>query len=328
MISEKLTYSSIALALALGLTACSSSSDTPVKDDDLQDSTDEQSDTSQMQNAESNSDTEQTTTAESNTDTNTNTNTEQDTNTAADTDTDTTTNNPTLKFGSITVDVSSTSTYITGAFIDMNQSIAQSDIDVALDISEDRCEVELADETLLISDEPPIDIDTELFKYISAGEVLTLSSPAGTYAELQRNIESEVIYYAVPGDREISGDLPSQLTVSIPGDEFPSFTDVSIPEVQLLQVLNADSLSTFNRDTTTEWVASGESNSLIYFNVTLDEKFVTCRLLDDGNFTLPDNIKAIFPADAQGYANIHREKTTNIQRDNVLLSVTKSVLAF
>lgn len=69
---------------------------------------------------------------------------------------------------------------------------------------------------------------------LSADETIVFSSPAGTFVTLQRTVVGESIVYAPEGDG-LPAPIPSGLVADIPGDEFPAFATVRIPDAAALE---------------------------------------------------------------------------------------------
>jgi len=163
---------------------------------------------------------------------------------------------------------------------------------------------------------------------ISAGEVLTLTSPVGTFSELVREISDDSISYSAP-QGFISAGLPSSLAIDIPGDEFPAFANVSIPVVQPLSVISPAAGQAVNTGTTFSWVAGNNPNAYIEIMAAgaTNGVFTTvsCTVRDDGSFTfsaataneLGGNFSAQFPS-------ITREAQATAVNGTALLVVSSS----
>lgn len=183
-----------------------------------------------------------------------------------------------------------------------------------------------ANDTCIIEDDEDFndldtapDIDGVDFDNItlSAGDVITVSSPTGTFASLQ--LISAFGFSGYQTDAEITGPLPTGLTVDIPGDQFPAFANVSIPNAALVTGATPDSDQPIAANTTFSWNAGNNPDA----RVTISADDVFCTVVDDGSFTLPANIQAQLGSDfgVFGY-DITRFAVNFVQSGNAVLVVT------
>ncbi len=118
---------------------------------------------------------------------------------------------------------------------------------------------------------------------ISAGENLTVSSNAGTYADLAQEISVDNITYTT------SSPLPrppNGLTLDIQGDTFSPFSAVQIPDLQELAVSSPTSGELLRSDTAIAWNAATDSpNSRLLLTASDADVTVNCSLADDGSFS-------------------------------------------
>lgn len=118
---------------------------------------------------------------------------------------------------------------------------------------------------------------------ISAGGNLLMSSLAGSYADLVQQSAGETISYTA------SSTLPrppNGLTLDIPGDTFPQFTAVQIPDLEDLEITSPADGELLRSDTTIRWnAASDRTNSRVLLTASDADVTVTCSLADDGRFT-------------------------------------------
>ncbi len=140
------------------------------------------------------------------------------------------------------------------------------------------------------------DFDDFLEQTISAGQILTLTSPMGTFATLERNSltipSGTVIAYLLPGE-SVSGMPPAGLTLDIPGDVFPMFSNVTIPEVPApLTDFSPPTDDSVDVTTTFSWTPSGVADARVSLSLDSDAESINCLLVDDGSFTLPDSVTA------------------------------------
>lgn len=173
------------------------------------------------------------------------------------------------------------------------------------------------------TDVPDVVADVR-FESLSAGEVLTLTSPAGSYAELLREQSLGFTSYELAG--ELSQPVPSEIVLDIPGDQYPAFSDVPVPDVQPLTGVGAtDAVSA---DTVFTWDAGGAENVFVTVNVSSvgpagDLLSVSCVAVDDGEFAFPAGTRAELGDGFEGFgALLTRTGATIVQRGNTLLLVS------
>ena len=137
------------------------------------------------------------------------------------------------------------------------------------------------------------------FISVSAGEVLTVISPAGTFTELTRNQFGDEIEYEVGNGEFIPGPVTAGTVINIPGDVFPAFDEVAIPVVDGLSNFSPSSLPISTSYNFT-WTPPAENTSSFVILVLLSDpsstnstfSSATCILIDDGSFTLPAGIQS------------------------------------
>ncbi|MFK7993064.1 MAG: hypothetical protein AB8B87_02940 [Granulosicoccus sp.] len=127
------------------------------------------------------------------------------------------------------------------------------------------------------------------FQLVSAGDTLTLTSNEGTYADIDRSASRfDIAPYPIP----------EPLTLDIPGDVFPAITGAAVPDVIVVEGLSPSGNSSIvNKDTVFTWTPSGVDGNSVYistFDFPQTGKVVglTCRMADDGEFSLPADISS------------------------------------
>lgn len=295
------------LSLAILLSACSDSKD-PVAPDEVTDGNviDEP-------------------TADSNTVNNTELGMDDGTDTNTPMDTNSVANIEDFVFGSVSIHAYENESYISAYFMDFNQSIAQEIISTELQQprSEDRCEAERDDGSMAYGEPLDLNLNPELVEYISAGEVLTVTGPNGTLTELQRFYDDidDSIFYEHPANALYGSALPNDLSITIPGDEYPGFSDISIPNVQPLQLTANEIRDIFSKDSTLTWIASDDPQSSIYLSTYFTDLYITCNLVDDGEFTLPEGLKALISDEQLSVVDISRETVNFVRQGNTVLFI-------
>ena len=191
-----------------------------------------------------------------------------------------------------------------GSFISLATPIPVPTLMEATDFFQDMdaCEVSTIDPSTFDPDDTDPDVtDTDDLESIqvSAGEVLTVISPAGTFAELVRFQSDDEIDYELADGAPLPGPVPTGTVVNIPGDVFPAFTGVAIPAAANLANLSPSSLPISVSDEFTWTPTSGTIPTFVFLvisgNFSLANNSitnVTCTLIDDGSFTLPADIQA------------------------------------
>ena len=140
--------------------------------------------------------------------------------------------------------------------------------------------------------ETPLIEDQLLNDYtsVSAGEVITLTSAAGSYAELARLSMQTGIGYVNLSD--LAYPTPDTLLVSVPGDAF-SPAAVSIARPSPVAGLTLSDAQVVDTGAAFQWTASQSNDTLVKFDFDVqgnEDIFVTCTATDTGEFTLPNNV--------------------------------------
>ena len=167
-----------------------------------------------------------------------------------------------------------------------NANFAAANLTTAFVPSQDVCEVS---RTELFDFPTEIDFDFEVdFDLISAGDAITFTGPAGTYAELTRETFGQFTGYSI--ENPLTGPAPSGLVVDIPGDEFPAFSNIAIPDVTALQVTAPAPNTPVTPSTQFSWVAATGSDTVVgistnFIDIATSENVsVDCTVADDGSF--------------------------------------------
>jgi len=166
---------------------------------------------------------------------------------------------------------------------------------------------------------------------ISAGEVLTVSSPAGTYAELKKQEFGDLIVYGLDEVAPLlSAPPPNDLTISIPGDAYPAFTNVAIPNIEPLQVNSPAASDPITASTTFSWTASSNPESRVQIVATEQSADTTqltsvfCTVIDDGSFEFPAETKAEMGDAFSGTGSMSRGALNIQQTEDAVLFVSTS----
>ena len=245
-----------------------------------------------------------------------------------------------LKLGLVTVDEVfdasvSDDTFVEayGAFLAFEQPLSDFDPSKPYDDLLDTCTVSDESDT----DPSPI-IEDEAFEFIRAGESLTVTG-ARPYAVLDKHELSLgerplIVYMADPG-RVLATPVPAGLTVSIPGDAFPAFKDVTLRSVTPFRLASPAQLDAINKNTTFTW-NSKSNNSVIMIDVIASDTsgtnmtFVSCTAKDDGTFSFPPETKALLADTFSGHLSTASRQAYQIETrgDAVLLLSASSTHMF
>lgn len=140
----------------------------------------------------------------------------------------------------------------------------------------------------------PIDL-VEFSPTVSAGETVILTGASGTFATFSRTLlfDGEAILY-LP-ESELLSPMPQDLVLDIPGDEFPSFNNVAIPNVPALDITPAQD-QPINANTEFRWNGGTEALGIVTIEAdfTMDNGInlgVLCFPRDDGSFVFPADVK-------------------------------------
>ncbi len=119
---------------------------------------------------------------------------------------------------------------------------------------------------------------------------MTISGPSGIYLQLSDGFNGR---YAL-GAEDLSGRIPDNLSLAIPGAEFPAMSDAKFPpNVEPLDWVEPIPMTTITQDTMYKWVPSTNENAIITIRGNTGDRegketlWFTCRVKDDGEFTLP-----------------------------------------
>ncbi len=159
---------------------------------------------------------------------------------------------------------------------------------------------------------PPLVIFDQRPALISAGQNIIVSSGAGTYATLDRQDDASGPFYKT--DAVLIDQAPNGLTVDVPGDEFPAFSEVGLTDVVPLQFTAPVADQSITSTTEFSWVGNNVERSVVEIymgatNTSTNEiTEIGCTLVDDGSFSftpeMQDEIGADFIADWSSYLRI------------------------
>jgi len=210
-------------------------------------------------------------------------------------------------------------------FLKFNRDVSQLISDV-LWSGRDTCEVDTDDDD---EQQEPSEIDIALAnsESISAGDALVVSSSAGTYTTLLSQVfDNEILYK--PETNPL--DVPTGLTVDVPGNTFPAFTTIAVPDVSEVDAFD------FPVDDLTEsvlftWTASNNPNTRIRLGIGAGQFsgtqiFIDCDIEDDGSFEFPAEVVAKTGSFSNGYMyNAERIATKLFRSDRSVIGLTNAI---
>ena len=233
-----------------------------------------------------------------------------------------------LGFVSIDEDAGSNEVDATASFVRFTSSVLANLLQASFEPELDECEVETVQISDTPTDLPEIDIDV-VPEIVSAGEVLPISSSAGTYIQLMRQTFSGFTFYTAEPET-VPGPIPAQLSIDIPGDVFPAVANLTLPVVETFVISAPMAGQPITPSTTFSWTAGSNPGAFISISAasissTGDFLIVDCEVADDGEFNFPAATQAAMGAEfVSATADYERDATTVIQQGNVLLVLTAS----
>ncbi len=155
---------------------------------------------------------------------------------------------------------------------------------------------------------------------ISAGDTLVLTSPLGTFATMDKRVDEEFIIYSTTDSLD---NIPAELTIDIPGDAFPAFSNVAIPEDTDITDLSVSEEALTDTSSFT-WTPSGTSNTILAMELVYGSTFISCEIVDDGSFTLPAEIVAQTGPLTNGFVEFAVQVSENlVQSGNAVMIVNR-----
>lgn len=156
---------------------------------------------------------------------------------------------------------------------------------------------------------------------VSAGDALVLSSPLGTFATMEKRTDEGDIFYT---SSDMLDNIPTEMTLDIPGDDFPAFANIAIPES-----VSIDDFA-FAADVVTEsseytWTSTGAADTTVLLDIMFGSTLIECQVIDDGSFSLPAETVAQTGELTDGsviYASV--DSRVQAQSGEALLLVTRS----
>lgn len=250
-------------------------------------------------------------------------------------------------FMQVSDDVDDNEVTINGGFARFSGAVLFPDFESAigqLNNAPDTCEVTVSD-SIIIDEDDDDDIDIEIpnisVSLVSAGEIIPFTSAtAGSFAELERMVQFGQTFYTLAGDPSsgIPGPVPADLTFSIPGDVFPAYPSVAVPNMTSLGNISPDLNSAVTGDTIFTWDAGAGSDAVVSISATgftqtivndlptVSFAILDCEVIDDGIFALPATTQTEIANSGIDFffGSMSKTLTSLEQNGNSVLIVTRS----
>ncbi|MCB1754275.1 MAG: hypothetical protein KDJ38_02055, partial [Gammaproteobacteria bacterium] len=126
--------------------------------------------------------------------------------------------------------------------------------------------------------------------FLDAGAVVSIKSNGQNYLELQRvDLSQDISFYATGGSDK-TPPIPSGLTVTIPGAQFPAFTDVPFIDVGGFALTAPGQGSAIRFDTVFTWqpIDTNNPNIIVEISASSFNTTVSCVTSDSGSFAFPE----------------------------------------
>ena len=180
---------------------------------------------------------------------------------------------------------------IRGGFLEFDEPQPASVFDRIVPLAPDRCAAQVESGVFGSFDVTDVGLPDAPFRFVSAGDVLTLASESGdSYAEVP-----------IEGEGSLQGNganatypVPGALTLDIPGEVFPAFADVPVPAVRQASGFEPgrvrDRVTSGTEFTWTPGTALGDGVAFVVegYAATVDKAVrIRCLAVDDGAFRFP-----------------------------------------
>jgi len=137
---------------------------------------------------------------------------------------------------------------------------------------------------------------------VSAGDTVELESDAGSFVSLLKTSLQSSIEYTVQDGTDLNMMVPDALDMIVTGDDFPQLTGSWTTPARLDADIQ-DAVRTIDTTPVLSWTAAdsidSEQSRLHIYAGFLDEltgefNSYQCVLADDGEFTLPEDVQALY----------------------------------
>ena len=140
---------------------------------------------------------------------------------------------------------------------------------------------------------------------LDAGDALTLTSAAGTWATVPRTSfddAGEPFYHLEP----LVGSVPQGLVLDVPGAEFPGFANVPVPDLEPVALSAPRAGETLGADVRVAWNPAPADRTVVFYDVRTDEGFahVSCEPDEPGTHVLADAVVGYLESAAGGIRSV------------------------
>jgi len=160
---------------------------------------------------------------------------------------------------------------------------------------------------------------------ISAGQIIPVTGNTGTIASLTRG------NFGVYLDTVETTDPISNLQFDVPGDEFPAFANIQVPNSIGLSGITPTLGSTVTADTVFRWtpvtpdIGTTHLAITIILNVNTESPTnIGCVIVDDGEFSIPQNLRDNNNEEVATLTNIDRIHVITVQNQSAFIQVLRS----
>lgn len=172
-------------------------------------------------------------------------------------------------------------------FYEVNQALTLDQIAFSIEPVLDACTVSAIDGGGSTTVARPVDLSDLSISDVYAGEVISVFSPSGSYAELTVTEGLDRITY----ENEfglLEPLAPRSLSYAVPGGVFPAtMENISIPDIEPLNWISPARDQSISSNATFAWTPDGDEASSIFLVLANLETVVACAVADDGVFQLP-----------------------------------------
>lgn len=158
---------------------------------------------------------------------------------------------------------------------------------------------------------------------ISAGEVLVLSNPNGTLAELNESSGYSVLLESITAEQTID------LSFDIPGGQYPALPTISVQNLDELSGVQPELGSEVSAGTVFQWAPSSHPDTLVILEVFAvvsgQGTAVTCWLVDDGEFSVQNEYQSLLGTATTTSWSMSRSRYVEQLQNGAYLGISRSV---
>lgn len=147
---------------------------------------------------------------------------------------------------------------------------------------------EISDGSDIDDDSPLPDVgpdDDDDLTFLDAGDTVSILSGGQSYLTLDKIEFGGAIFYGT--ENLVSGPMASDLTLTIPGGQFPAASSVPVESVETMVVNAPTAGSSVRFDTAFSWQPGNNDEAIVLITAEAGTVSVDCYTEDDGSFTFP-----------------------------------------